>query len=506
MKTAFYSGGISELKTDLLVFCVQDNENEWTGTLAEVNELLGGLLMEVAKEEGFTGKGDTQLLLHTHGRLGAGRVGLLGVGKEAKMGASLRNVAARAVQMADPLGLQSVAVVATAEADNTSAIGFLFEGAALGLYRFDRYFTQDNKPVAVTDFRVALEGDEGLVELDDTVCAQAGALSAQVAQAVDLARDLVNEGPREMTPQRMAEVAETIAAEEGLECTIFGMEEIQQRKMELILAVNAGSDLDPRLIHLTYRPEGADENTPVIAFVGKGLTFDAGGYNLKPTGAIDDMKIDMAGGAAVLGAMKAIKAVAPNCIVHGIVPSTENLVNGSAMKLGDVYHGQNGKTVEIRNTDAEGRLILADALCYAESQGVDEMFTLATLTGACVVALGPYTCGVFGSDQNMVDDVLEVSASAGEDVWQLPLNGKLKSMLKSDVADLKNVGERWGGAITAALFLQEFVDEAKWVHMDLAGPSYLAKSAESHIPKGGTGFGVLTLLAYAVARGAQSRD
>jgi len=501
MKTGFYTGAISELKTDLLAFCVQSDESDWTGTLAEVNELLGGLLKEVAEEEDFTGKGDTQLVLHTHGRIAASRVALLGVGSGPESGAALRNISARAVQIADPLGLQSVAVVASADGDNTQTLRFLYEGAALGLYRFDRYFTQDTKSVAVNAFQVALEGDQGLVSMDDAACSEAGTLALKIAEAVDLARDLVNEGPREMTPQRMAEVAETIAADEGLECTIFGMDEIRARKMELIMAVNAGSDLDPRLIHLTYRPEGADENTPVIAFVGKGLTFDAGGYNLKPTGAIDDMKIDMAGGAAVLGAMKAVKAVAPDCIVHGIVPSTENLVNGSAMKLGDVYHGQNGKTVEIRNTDAEGRLILADALCYAESQGVDEMFSLATLTGACVVALGPYTCGVFGADQEMVDNVLGASADVGEDVWQLPLNSKLKSMLKSDVADIKNVGERWGGAITAALFLQEFVDEAKWVHMDLAGPSYLAKSAESHIPKGGTGFGVLTLLAYALARG-----
>lgn len=200
--------------------------------------------------------------------------------------------------------------------------------------------------------------------------------------------------------------------------------------------------------------------------------------------------------------MKAMRALAPNCVVHGIVPSTENLVNGSAFKLGDVYLGQNGKSVEIRNTDAEGRLILADALCYAEEQGVEEIFSLATLTGACVVALGPYTCGVFGNDQDLVDSVLAASRSVGEDVWQLPLNKKLKTMLKSDVADLKNVGERWGGAITAGLFLEEFIDKAKWVHLDLAGPSYLTQSAEAHIPKGGTGFGVSTLLEYTVRRSA----
>ena len=209
----------------------------------------------------------------------------------------------------------------------------------------------------------------------------------------------------------------------------------------------------------------------------------------------------------MLGAMKAIKAIAPKAIVHGVVPSTENLVNGSAYKLGaDVYTAQNGKTVEIRNTDAEGRLILADALCYTVDLGVDNMFSLATLTGACVVALGPYTCGVFGSDKGMVDEVLEIGEDTGEDMWHLPMNPKLRKMLKSQVADMKNVGERWGGASTAALFLKEFVGDTNWVHMDLAGPSFLDAPVEAHMCKGGSGYGVLTLLEYANRRYTAGRN
>jgi leucyl aminopeptidase len=268
----------------------------------------------------------------------------------------------------------------------------------------------------------------------------------------------------------------------------------------MLLAVNRGSDLEPRFIHMTYRPEGDTTGLPTVAFVGKGLTFDAGGYCLKPPGAIDDMKIDMAGSAAVIGAMKAIKGIAPRAIVHGFIPSTENLINGSAYKTGDVLRGRNGKTVEILNTDAEGRLILADALTYAVEQGADEIIDLATLTGACVVALGPYTAGLWSNDGPMLDAVAGAAEVAGEDVWKMPLHKKLKKMLKSDVADMKNVGERWGGAITAALFLEEFVGDKRWVHIDLAGPSYVEKPVDSHVPKGGSGFGVLTLLQYVASR------
>ena len=500
MKFMGFSGDVGEYSCDLLAFVVRGDE-EWSGVLKNVDEALGGLLSTIAEEEKFEGKADTSLVLHTHGKIAAARVALLGASEDVAVPA-FRNYAAQAVKIAQKLSLDSVGLVAPSAGSDTVdlAIRFVAEGAILGGYRFDRHRTQDTTEWSLGSFGLGLISDGEMLDVSADQFNTATGIGIQVAEGISLARDLVNEGPNKMTPIELADAAAKIAEEEGLECTIMGLKEIKAMNMELIQAVNAGSDIEPRLIHLTYKPEGDTEGLPVIAFVGKGLTFDAGGYNLKPTGAIDDMKIDMAGSAAVLGAMKAIKALAPRAIVHGIVPSTENLVNGSAYKLGDVYTAQNGKTVEIRNTDAEGRLILADALCYTVDLGIDEMFSLATLTGACVVALGPYTCGIFGTDQTMVDQVLEIGEDTGEDMWQLPMNPKLRKMLKSQVADMKNVGERWGGASTAALFLKEFVGDTKWVHMDLAGPSFLDSPVEAHMGKGGSGYGVLTLLEYANRR------
>jgi leucyl aminopeptidase len=500
MNSELFSDDLSTLDVDLLAFTVQGDADSWSDALQKMDQALDGLLTTVATEEEFEGKPETSVVLHTHGRVAASRIALVGVGEASTPLTSVRNHAASASALADRLRLKSVCVVLAGGGEDSRTLRFALEGAALGIYRFNAHRTRDVKEASVERIVLALETESGLRSVSAETLEHAQTLAKASSEAIALARDLVNEGPRTATPQRLADVARQIAEEEGLECIVHEIEAIQERKMELLLAVNAGSDLDARLIHLTYRPENVTPDTPALAFVGKGLTFDAGGYNIKPTGAIDDMKIDMAGGAVVLGAMKAISVFAPDCVVHGIVPSTENLINGSAMKLGDIYTGQNGKTVEIRNTDAEGRLILADGLCYANEQGIDEVFTLATLTGACVVALGPYTAGIFSNKDAMRDSVLSAAERVGEDAWPLPLNKKMKRMLKSDVADLKNVGERWGGAITAALFLEEFVDETDWTHIDLAGPSYLSTSVESHISKGGTGWGVLTLLEYAADR------
>ena len=499
MDIRYHSADLTALDTDLLAIAVPATKGEWPEAVIALDAALGGLLLQVAGEERFEGKPDQSLTLHTHGRIAARRVVLLGTGAAADFVATdLRSVGARAAKAAAGSRLASVGIVATPPAGTTAgdAVRFTVQGAQLGLYRFDRYMSADNaKPNTVTSTTLAFPGVG-----ESPTFAKDAADALHVANAICLARDLVNEPPAVMTPQRLAEAAETIAREEGLEHHIWDKAGVIELGMEMLLAVNKGSDLEPRFIQLTYRPKGAGKDTPVVAFVGKGLTFDAGGYNLKPTGSIDDMKIDMAGAAAVLGAMKAIKTVAPRCVVHAFIPSTENLINGSAYKTGDVLRGRNGKTVEIGNTDAEGRLILADALTYAVDQGAQEIIDLATLTGACVVALGPYTAGLWGNDKDMLDAVVAAAAAAGEDAWPMPLNKKLKKQIKSDVADIKNVGERWGGAITAALFLEEFVGDRKWVHIDLAGPSFIEKPTDGHVPKGGSGYGVLTLLSYVQTR------
>ena len=489
MEFGRFDGELASLDADLLAVGVHKGAS-WTeeGPAQQLNDALGGLLGTVADEEHFEGKDGQKLRLHTHGRIGASRVLLVGLGDPSPTDG--RDLAARAVRTAHSLKLKSVGVIAPAGESSTTAA--LVIGATLGGYSYDRWKTQDPKPLTVE--RVDLVGATGTVS-----AAQAKA----AAEAVCFARDLVNDPPQALTPVRMAEHAQAIADEHGLECTILDKAAIEAKGMRLIMAVAAGSSEEPRFIHLTYRPEGATDETPSVALVGKGLTFDAGGLCLKPPGSIEDMKMDMGGGAAVLGAMKAVSVVAPAVVVHGIVPSSENMLGAAAYKPGDVFRSYNGKTVEILNTDAEGRLILADALSYAAELEPAETIDLATLTGAICVALGNDTVGLFGNDDGILSALKVAAASAGEPLWHMPLDHKLKEQLKSPVADLKNVGKRWGGAITAALFLHEFIGEnTKWAHMDIAGPAFAEKTRD-HVTRGGTGVGVLTLLEY--LRGAGER-
>ena len=487
MRVALPTTRATEVETPLLAVAVFSDEAARGAEFDAVDAAAGGLLGRIADEEGFKAEPGKSLLVHA-GEGPAQRYLLLGAGKREDLAAKeLRGLAAMACDEANARHLSGCALVVPAGLDTAAAVRFATLGAVLADYRYQKYLTRDVEPTTCERMLVVVSGGEakGL----EAVVARA----ARAAEAVNLARDLVNGPPREITPSRLAAVAEEIAAAEGLEVRILDESAITEQGMNLLRAVAAGSDEPPRFIHLTWRPPGADENTPAIALVGKGITFDAGGYNIKPTGSMEDMKMDMAGGAAVLGAMKAVASIAPKYVVHGIVPTCENLVSGAAYKPGDVFHAKNGKSVEIMNTDAEGRLILADALAYAAELGVSRIVDLATLTGACMVALGPYTAGLMSGDEAFRDKVAAAAERAGEDVWALPLTKKLKAMLKSPIADMKNIGERWGGALTAGIFLSEFVGDVTWAHLDIAGPAYTEKP-EPSVAKGGTGFGVLTLL------------
>ncbi len=497
------SGKPGEAQADVLAVAVFEEEvrsGEWPQALAELDRALDGVLLEEVAAARFRGKTDEAVVVPTGGRLGAKRVAVVGAGRRDSFAASsLQAVAGCAVKASQKRSAKSVALVVRDTllgGDVAEALRHAYVGAALASYRFDRYRSVDPdepRPAPVERFDV-ISADGGV--LDAGAVEGAAAAAKAQAEAIAMARDLVNEGPRDCTPSRLAEVARQIADEAGLECRIYGRDDMARMGMELLLAVAAGSDNEPRLIHLTWRPEGGGDDLPSIALVGKGITFDAGGYNLKPSGHIEDMKIDMAGAAAVLATMRALAELKPRAVVHGIVPSTENLINGHAYKLGDVYRAKNGKTVEILNTDAEGRLILADAMCLACDQKPDQMVTLATLTGACMIALGPYTAGIFSNRDELRERFVQAAAQAGERAWPLPLERVLERMLKSEVADIKNVGERWGGAITAALFLENFTDDRPWVHVDLAGPAHAEKPVDPHVPRGGTGYGVLTLLEH----------
>ncbi len=360
------------------------------------------------------------------------------------------------------------------------------EGLLLGLYRFDKYL-DPTKRTAPTIQAISLFGSTAIDQ------APASIVRAQeTARAVGNARNLVNEPAGFLTPQRLGETAQHVAGEAGLELTVLDREACRQKGMGLFLAVAQGSPEEPRFIHLAWKPERPEKR---VVLVGKGVTFDSGGLSLKTNEGMLDMKVDMSGAAAVISAVESAARQKLPVEVHALAACTENMPSGTAYKLGDVLRSMAGKTVEITNTDAEGRLTLADAITYGLALKPDFILDFATLTGACVVALGPHIAGVMGNNDALTATWLAAAKDAGEEMWPLPLPPRLVDQLKSEIADLKNTGERWGGALTAGLFLKEFVDATPWLHIDLAGPASTDKEL-GHIAKGGTGFGVATILQF----------
>jgi leucyl aminopeptidase len=358
------------------------------------------------------------------------------------------------------------------------------EGTVLGAYT---YTALKSDPESSRITSLGLVGRNGAADTADAL-----ARGAATAAAVCLARDLVNEPGGSLTATAFAERAVELGAEHGFEVEVLDREAIVRERLGGLLGVNRGSDQEPRFLKLCWQP---DEPAATVALVGKGITFDSGGLSLKPSDSMIGMKGDMAGAAAVLATFTALEVLRPPVRVQGYLPLTDNMTGGDATRIGDVLRIRTGKTVEILNTDAEGRLVLADALAMAAEDRPDAIVDLATLTGACMVALGPRVAGLMGNDDGLVEQVRAAADAAGEDVWPLPLPDDLRPQLDSEVADLKNVSSgRWGGALIAGVFLQEFVaDGVPWAHLDIAGPAY-ALDDDAETRKGGTGFGVDTLL------------
>ncbi len=372
---------------------------------------------------------------------------------------------------------------------------YLSEGLELGAYRYTKYLTGDRRPKKSLD-RVAIATPDAVA----SNAKQLITLGQRIALAVNLSRDLSNEPSNELPPAALADAADRMAKEEGLESTVFDFAEIKSRGMRLLQAVGQGSVNEPRFVHLKYSPKGESKKT--LVFVGKGITFDSGGLSIKPAAGMGEMKHDMSGAANMVGLMAAVAALQPAVEVHALMACAENMPDGAAYRPGDVWPSLDGKSVEIINTDAEGRLVLADALAYAAKLKPDLLVDNATLTGACVVALGNTCSGYYASNEETAASFAAALKQSGEQMWRLPLLEELKEQLKSDVADLKHTGDRWGGSITAALFLREFIGETKnWVHADIAGPA-TSDRAVGWIPKGGTGHGVLTFLAIVEAAAA----
>ena len=485
--------GPMETTVDLLALPLAEDALSESPVLDAIDAALDGSLRRAMKEEAFRGKTGQTLTLHTLGRLRPRRVSLFGIGPRSTLRAgSLASFGARAIRAANGCGAATLALALPADlapnANAARAVQSLVEGAVLGEYHFDRYLAEDRRtPRSLVAVHLLLDPDRTAHETD------AALLRGQrVGSAIARARDLVNEPAGTMTPKRLAEIATEIAARPGLQIKIFGPKECEDQGMGLFLAVARGSTEEPRFVHLTWSPKGA---TKRIVLIGKGVTFDSGGLSLKPNDAMLDMKTDMAGAAAVLSVMEAVAQENLPIEVHALAACTENMISGSAYKLGDVLRSKAGKTVEINNTDAEGRLTLADAITYARDLKPDVILDFATLTGACIVALGPHIAGVMSNDDTACAAWLDAATTAGEEMWRLPLPDRLLEQLKSDVADMKNTGERWGGALTAGLFLKEFVGDVPWVHVDLAGPSTSDKEAGT-AAKGGTGFAVATIFEY----------
>lgn len=405
----------------------------------------------------------------------------------------LRQATAAGVRLAQADRAASLAAAVPAAAgdlDGFARTRAVAEGFLLGQYRFERFVTDADRHAHRVG-RLILAGLEGKA---------AGAALEQaeaVAQAAALVRDLVNLPAADLYPETFVAEARRAVRGTGLALEVLGPRELEREKMGALLAVGKGSEQPPRLVHVTYKPKGRAKAR--LAFVGKGVTFDAGGYNLKPGDSMDTMKCDMAGAAAVLGALVALARLGAPVEVHGIVGLVENLVSGRAFKPGDVLTSRAGKTIEINNTDAEGRLVLADALDYAARLRPAAIVDLATLTGACVVALGPQCSGLFTPDDALAETLSAAARRAGEKVWRLPLLEEYREQLKSDVADMKNTGQRWGGAITAALFLQSFAPkDVPWAHLDIAGPAF-STADHAFWGKGGTAAGMATLIEYALS-------
>lgn len=481
---------ILKIKTNLLVLGIFKG-GKLSGSVKRVDEALGGVLKDLSGNEKFEGDmGEFVLLSSTFGRIGAKRVLLLGLGERPLFSQDT-------VRKAGNLTAKKMRDVSTSMAfgpefsKGRGYVSALAEGVILGSYEFNKYKTSNGPENEIENVVILSE------ELKEKKFQEEIETAKAVSESACFARDLVNEPPMYMTPSRLADVASSIADEGDLKCEIFDLEEIKSRGMGGIVAVSSGSAEPPRFIRLTYEPDKNPKTT--LAVIGKGITFDSGGLCIKTADNMRTMKNDMAGAAAVLGIMKTISRLKPSIRVHGLISSCENMTGPAAYRPDDVIRAYNGKTIEVINTDAEGRIVLSDALSYAVHLRVDEIVDLATLTGACMVALGTYTAGVMGNDQKLVERLEKAAETAGEKIWQLPMDDELRSEIKSDIADIKNAGNRWGAAITAAMFLEQFVGNTPWAHLDIAGPAYNEKDSNWN-PKGGTGFGVRTMVSYIMQR------
>jgi len=486
MKIRLVKESWDSIECDALIMPVFENEDEGDSLLVDLDEKLGGLINELKSTEEWTSKAGQISVIYRPEKLKTARLILLGAGKKEDYDShSIRSLMVKAVRKVKGYNLKRVAFYGRSQVESKRAARAAVEGIMLATYEADDYKTKDRSKSFVEEILFVSGEELDVAEVEASM--ERGKI---LANATNMARKLVNEPGNRVNPSRLAQAATEVAAKCGLEIEVWGEPELEDKGMGAILAVARGSDEPARFIILKHFGAPDCEAKPIV-LVGKGVTFDSGGLSLKPAQSMEEMKADKAGACAVLAAMEAIARIGVKKNVVGLIPAVENLPSGRAQRPGDVIRAMNGTTIEVINTDAEGRLILADALSYGQQLGAEFMVDIATLTGAVVVALGKVRAGIFCNNEELFERVWRASDQSGEKLWRMPLDDEYRKEIESSIADIKNVGNRWGGAITAAKFLQEFVGDVPWCHIDIAGVDLF--KGEGNV-NGPTGFGVRTLV------------
>jgi len=484
---------LEKINVQALAVPVFKGEKPVRGVLKQLDRAVNGLISSVIKTEEFAGKEGETAYFHLSGkRLKARRLLLIGCGDRGDYKArQISQMAGTAARFLRSKSVKSIAIVPRTDANPENAAQIVIQGAIMGLFEADKYRTKEKEERELARIVVSID------DADEKALQRAVERGRIVGESVNFTRDLANEPGAYMTPTILAERAKEVAKEFGMSVDVLDQKRMEKLGMGSLLGVARGSDEPPKLIVLTYEPrnEAIGTKGELLALVGKGITFDSGGISIKPGENMELMKYDMTGAATVVGVMRAIAQLKPSIPVLGIAPCSENLPSGKATKPGDVLRAMTGKTIEVINTDAEGRLVLADAIAYAKKLGATRIIDMATLTGAVSIALGDVNTAILGTDQTLIEAVIDAGKGVGEKFWQLPLDDEYTKQIKSDIADIKNVGGKKAGTITAAAFLKEFADGTSWAHLDIAGTAW-GDPATPYRAKGPTGIAVRTLIEF----------
>lgn len=495
MEFSVRKGDLVTQPCDVLVVNAFLDAKKLGGATGAVDVVLGGKLAKYMKEDGFKAKLGATFVLRTNGEIPAKRVLVVGLGKKEEFNLeAVRQASAVSMNVAKSLGVKSMVSILHGAGNGglkpTDCAQAIVEGVRLADYAFERYRSTKKEKKQVSRFDVVTHDG-----LDVRQALKGIEIGELMAKGTMFARDLVNTPAQDMYPEKLVDVARNIAkGNASIRVKVYDRTALTRMGAGGLLGVSQGSDHQPYLVHMVYKPKKTTKKR--IALVGKAVTFDSGGLSLKPADYMMTMKCDMAGAAAVLGAFSVLADVAPVCEVHGIFGAVENMPSGKAIRPGDVLTAMNKKTIEVLNTDAEGRLTLADTLTFASKLKPQAIIDLATLTGACMVALGEEITGIMSNNDALATKIQDAATEAGEKMWRLPLEKNYRKLLKSEVADMQNIGSKWGGALTAGLFLEEFVDKIPWAHLDIAGPAFAEREIDPYTHKGATGHSVRTLLRY----------